>query len=188
MKLSKLLTILPALFVALLSVQAQENLNYQKPSQEILDLVDVPLAPVVRLDNNKEYMVLMYRDAYKSIEELSKEEMRLGGLRIDPVTNIGSRTRYYNNIEIKHIADKAASIKAVVGLPEKPLLANFTWSPDQKKMAFTQTTSTGVELWVLDITSAKATRLTDATANANTGDVINWFSSRPFSIFSCARY
>ncbi len=175
MKLSKLLTILPALFVALLSVQAQENLNYQKPSQEILDLVDVPLAPVVRLDNNKEYMVLMYRDAYKSIEELSKEEMRLGGLRIDPVTNIGSRTRYYNNIEIKHIADKAASIKAVVGLPEKPLLANFTWSPDQKKMAFTQTTSTGVELWVLDITSAKATRLTDATANANTGDVINWF-------------
>ena len=168
-------TILTALFFAVLSVHAQENLSYQVPPQEILDLVDVPLAPQVRLDNKKEYMVLMYRDAFKSIDELSREEMRLGGLRIDPVTNIGSRTRYYNNIKIKNIAIDASQVKEVSGLPKKPLLANFTWSPDQKKMAFTHTTATGVEAWVLDIASAKATRLTDATVNANTGDVINWF-------------
>ncbi len=175
MKMKKHFAILAVLLFAVFSVQAQENQSYQKPSQEILDLVDVPLAPQVRLDNNKEYMVLMYRDAFKSIEELSREEMRLGGLRIDPVTNIGSRTRYYNNIKIKNIANDAAEVKAVTGLPEKPLMANFTWSPDQKKMAFTQTTATGVEAWVLDIVSAKATRLTEATVNANTEDVINWF-------------
>jgi len=80
----------------------------------------VPLAPAVSLDENRECMVLIFRDAYKSIEELSKKEMRLGGLRIDPVTNIGSQSRYYNNIEIKNIADKAASVKSVIGLPEKP--------------------------------------------------------------------
>ncbi len=173
MKMKTPFVILTILLLALLSAQAQENLNYQKPSQEILDLVDVPLAPQVRLDNNKENMVLMYRDAYKSIEELSREEMRLGGLRIDPVTNIGSRTRYYNNIQIKNVA--SSDLRAVTGLPEKPLLANFTWSPDQKKMAFTQTTGTGVELWVLDISSASAKRLTEANINANTDDVINWF-------------
>ncbi|MDX2432826.1 MAG: prolyl oligopeptidase family serine peptidase [Bacteroides sp.] len=173
MKTKNLFAILTALLLAVPSLQAQENLEYQKPSQEILDLVDVPLAPQVRLDNNKEHMVLLYRDAYKSIEELSREEMRLGGLRIDPVTNIGSRTRYYNNIQIKNVA--SSDIRAVTGLPEKPLLANFTWSPDQKKMAFTQTTSTGVEAWVLDISSAGAKRLSEANINANTGDVINWF-------------
>jgi hypothetical protein len=43
-------------------------------------------------------MVFLYRDAFKTIAELSKEELRLGGLRIDPATNIGSRTRYYNHI------------------------------------------------------------------------------------------
>jgi hypothetical protein len=74
------------------SLFAQENLRYQKPSQEILELVDVPLAPSVRMDHNKEHMVLLYRDAFKTIAELSKEELRLGGLRIDPAINIGSRT------------------------------------------------------------------------------------------------
>ena len=74
------------LALALISVclSAQVNLEYQKPSKEILDLVDVPMAPSVRMDNNKEYMVLLYRDAFKTIAELSKEELRLGGLRIAP--------------------------------------------------------------------------------------------------------
>ena len=165
---------LAALILAVPFIPAQENLDYQKPSQEILDLVDVPMAPAVLLDSKKEFLVLMYRDAYKSIEELSREEMRLGGLRIDPVTNIGSRTRYYNNLQIKNIAGENSGAIAVTGLPEKPLLANFTWSPDQKKMAFTHTTSTGVEAWVLDIATAKARKLSEAIINANTGDVINW--------------
>ena len=39
-------------------------------------------------------------------EELSIKEMRLGGLRIDPKTFIGSRTRYFNNVKVKFIAEK----------------------------------------------------------------------------------
>ena len=155
-------------------LSAQENLTYQKPSQEILDLVDVPLAPSVRLDNNKEYMVLLYRDAYSSIAELSKEEMRLGGLRIDPATNIGSRVNYYNQIEIKNIIQKEGMVKAVSGLPENPLIANLSWSPDQQKIAFTHTTTEGVEVWVLNIAEATAKKVTKPNANANMGDVINW--------------
>jgi len=164
------------LALALISVclSAQVNLEYQKPSKEILDLVDVPLAPSVRMDNNKEYMVMLYRDAFKTIAELSKEELRLGGLRIDPATNIGSRTRYYNKVEIKKIHEEGAS-QIVKGMPSEPLLANFSWSPDQKKMAFTQTTGKGVEIWFIDIGSATATKLTEARANANMRNVINWF-------------
>jgi len=119
-------------------------------------------------------MVLLYRDAYSSIAALSKEEMRLGGLRIDPATNIGSRVNYYNQIEIKNIIQKEGMVKAVSGLPENPLIANLTWSPDQQKMAFTHTTTGGVEVWVLNITEANAKKLTEPTANANMGDVINW--------------
>jgi dipeptidyl aminopeptidase/acylaminoacyl peptidase len=154
---------------------AQEHLTYQKPSKEILDLVDVKLAPSVRFDSSNETMVLLYRDAYPGIEVLSKQEMRLGGLRIDPVTNIGSRVTYYNNMDIKYLNKKDGAIKTVSGLPVNPLLANFTWSPDQKKMAFTHTTTEGVQLWVLDIPLAVAKKLTQANVNANMRDVINWF-------------
>jgi dipeptidyl aminopeptidase/acylaminoacyl peptidase len=156
-------------------LMAQVNLDYQKPSNEILELVDVPLAPSVLMDNNKENMVLLYRDAYKTMEELSRQELRLGGLRIDPATNIGSRTTYYNNLKIKKLSEEGAEVKEVEGLPETPKISNLTWSPDQLMMAFTNTTSTGVELWVLDLPSASAKKLTEARINANMRDVINWF-------------
>ena len=155
------------------NLQAQENLTYQKPPQEIMDLVDVPLAPITLVDSKGEMMVFLFRDQYKSIAELSEQELRLGGLRINPVTNINSRTTYYNNVEVKSL--KSDTPKSISGLPENPRLANFSWSPDESKIAMTHTTDTGVELWVLDIASASAKKLTDATLNANMRDVINWF-------------
>lgn len=154
---------------------AQENVTYQKPPKEILDLVDIQLAPSVLIDENKEYMVLLYRDSYKSIAELSEKELRLGGLRINPKTNIGSRVRYYNNFKIVNIKEKKPLLKQVMGLPENARLANFTWSPNQKKIAFTITTDIGVELWVLDIQKGLVTKLTKANVNANMRGVINWF-------------
>lgn len=152
----------------------QINQNYQKPSAEILKLVDVDPAPAVRLDDIKENMVLMYRDNYKGLAELSEKELRLAGLRINPKTNIGSRTNYYKSLKVKRINAKD-KIDAVKGLPTNARLANFSWSKDQKKMAMTNTTETGVELWVLDIASAQLTKLTDARLNANTRGAINWF-------------
>ncbi|WP_375581300.1 prolyl oligopeptidase family serine peptidase [Marivirga tractuosa] len=154
------------------NLKAQENLDYQKPPKEILELVDAPLAPSVLIDKKGENVVLLYRDPYKSIAELSEEELRLGGLRINPKTNIGSRTRYYNDIKTKKaLKDK---ITEVEGLPENPRLANFNWSPDQKMIAFTHTTLTGVEIWVLNINESKANRLMEGIANANMGNPIEW--------------
>lgn len=155
------------------SIHAQENLTYQKPPQEILDLIDVPLAPSTRIDSDGEMMVFLYRDQFKSIAELSEEELRLGGLRINPVTNINSRATYYNDLKIKALKDKEPT--QVKGLPENARLANFNWSPDESKMAFTHTTEEGVELWVADIATAQAKKLTEATLNANMRDVINWY-------------
>ncbi len=152
---------------------SQESLTYQKPSEEILKLVDAPLAPTVLITDNGKHMVMLYRDAYKTIEELSEDELRLAGLRINPKTNIGSRTNYYNNIKIKPTS--ASQEVQVSGLPENPRLANFSWSPDQSKIAVTNTTKTGVEVWILDLEKASVKKITQSNVNANMRDVINWF-------------
>ncbi len=152
---------------------AQENLIYQKPSSEILQLVNAPLAPSVLMNDDYSMMILRYRNAYKTIQELSEDELRLAGLRINPKTNIGSRTNYYNDIKVRNLSGK--EVQDVQGLPENARLANFNWSPNQKKMAFTNTTPTGVEVWVLHVADSKAIKLTDASVNANMRDVINWF-------------
>lgn len=152
---------------------SQEELTYQKPSKEILDLADYERAPSVTMDTKKEYMLLSYRNTYKTLDELNQEEMRLGGLRINPITNISSTVTYINNLKVRRIKDKNEI--QVTGLPQNPKITNISWSPDEKKIAFTHTTATGVELWVLDIASAKATRLTDATVNANMGGAYSWY-------------
>ncbi|WP_116105023.1 S9 family peptidase [Lewinella sp. IMCC34191] len=153
---------------------AQLNLDYQKPPQEILDLVDVPLAPSVMLDHDRERMVLLYRDAYKTIAELSETELRLGGLRIDPKRNIGSRTNYFTDVKVRAVNAETGTEEAISGLPENPRLSNFTWSPDETMIAMTHTAEEGVELWVADLATAEAHRLTGPTVNANMRDVINW--------------
>lgn len=152
---------------------AQEELTYQKPSKEILDLADYERAPSVSMDTKKEYMLLSYRNTYKTLDELNQEELRLGGLRINPITNISSTVTYINNIKVRKIKDKNEI--QVTGLPQNPKISNISWSPDEKKIAFTHTTATGVELYVLDIASAKATKLTDANLNANMGSPFSWY-------------
>jgi len=152
---------------------AQEELTYQKPSKEIMDLADYERAPTVSMDTKKEYMLLSYRNTYKTLDELNQEELRLGGLRINPITNISSTVTYINNIKIRKIKDKNEI--QVTGLPQNPKISNISWSPDEKKIAFTHTTATGVELYVLDIASAKATKLTEANLNANMGSPFNWY-------------
>lgn len=154
-------------------VVSQEKLDYQKPPASILELVNAPLAPAVRIDSKGENVILFYRDPYKSIAELSEEELRLGGLRINPKTNIGSRTTYYNNIKVKKASDKDA--KQVMGLPQNGRLSNFTISPNEKMMAFLNTTGNNVEIWLVDVEKASAKKLSTQKVNANMGDAINWF-------------
>ena len=164
------------LFISLLvgnSIFAQVNLDYQKPPKEILELVDVPLAPSTIINSKADMMVFLYRDQFKSIAELSEDEMRLGGLRINPKTNINSRSTYFNDLKVKPVdADEPKSIQ---GLPENPRLTNFSWSPDETMIAFTHTTQDGVELWYLNLETATAKKLTEGNLNANMRSTINWF-------------
>ena len=165
----------PLLFALItFSLSAQENIKYQKPSKEILNLGEFERPPSVLYDEQKNYMVFIYRDNYKSISDLSEKELRLGGLRINPKTNIGSRVTFYNNVKIKNLKERKGTVNQVKGLPENPKLSNFSWSPDQTKIALTNTTGEGVELWLLDLEKGAVSKLTKPNLNANIGSVINW--------------
>jgi dipeptidyl aminopeptidase/acylaminoacyl peptidase len=152
----------------------QENLSYQKPSSEILALADYERAPSVSMDSKKEYMLLSYRNTYKTLDDLNQEEMRLGGLRINPVTNISSTVTYINNLKIRKITAKDET--QVAGLPQNARLTNVSWSPDEKKIAFTNTTNSGVELWIIDVATATAKKITSDNLNANLGSPYNWMN------------
>jgi dipeptidyl aminopeptidase/acylaminoacyl peptidase len=168
MKLHFLLLILGISFTS----RAQENISYQLPPQEILALADYERTPSVSMDTKKEYMLLSYRNTYKSLDDLNQEEMRLGGLRINPITNISSTVTYVNNLKLRKIKE-IAEIQ-IAGLPPNPKITNVSWSPNEKKIAFTNTTNSGVELWIIDVISATAKKITQDNLNANLGNPYNW--------------
>lgn len=161
------------IIMAISASNAQENLKYQLPPESILKLADYQRPPAVTIDSHNENMLLSYRSTYKTLDELNQTEISLAGLRVNPVTNISSSTTYYNNLKIRKVNDTEPV--QVKGLPQQARIANITWSPDETKVAFTNTTDKGVELWSLEFATGQATRLTDATVNANLGNPLNWF-------------
>ncbi|MDR2816353.1 MAG: prolyl oligopeptidase family serine peptidase [Proteiniphilum sp.] len=164
------------LFVLLMTtrfVESQENITYQTPPEEILELVDIERAPTVSIDSKGEQMLFFYRNTFKMLSDLNRPEVRLAGLRINPNANISSAVTYSNNIRYKKTTDK--EVKQIQGLPSEPLIANVSLSPDETKLAFTNTVENGVELWIADLKTLHARRLTDAVINANAGFPYSWF-------------
>ena len=159
------------LFLSYIGI-AQENVTYQKPPKEILELADFERAPSVSMDTKKEYMLLSYRNTYKSLDDLNQEEMRLGGLRINPITNISSTVTYINNLKIRKVKDK--NEVQVKELPENAKITNVSWAPNEKVIAFTNTTSNGVELWTIDVATSQAKKITSDNLNANLGNPYSW--------------
>ncbi len=159
-------------FMTTALLQSQENIVYQTPPQEILELVDIDRAPIVRIDSKGEQMLFYYRSTFKSLSDLNQPEIRLGGLRVNPVSNISSTITYYNDIRYKKTTD--TELKQVEGLPVDARIAYASFSPDETKIAFANATDEGVELWIADLETLKARRLTSAVLNVNVGFPYSW--------------
>ena len=158
-----------------ISGYSQENLEFQVPPASILELVDIERAPLVSVDSKKEQMLFFYRDAFKTLSDLSQPELRLAGLRINPKTNISSTTSFFNDIKYKKLNSQA--LQQIADLPADARITHTLFSPDETKLAFTNTTDKGVELWVIDLNTLQATKLTSPSLNANTGSPFSWFSN-----------
>lgn len=169
----KLSILLFATWIVAFSAVSQENITYKKPPKEILELVDIERAPSVSMDSKKEQMLFFFRNSFKTLDELSEPEIKLGGLRINPQTNISSTTTFSNNIKYKKVGDKA--LRQIAGLPQNAKITFISFSPDETQLAFTNTTDKGVQLWVADLKTLAARKLSDLMLNANTGFPYTWF-------------
>jgi dipeptidyl aminopeptidase/acylaminoacyl peptidase len=152
---------------------SQLNVTYQKPPKEILELVDVERAPSLLMDSKKENILFTYRKMYKNLDDLSQEEMRLGGLRINPITNISSSMTYITDLKLRKF--KGTELRTIVGMPKSPKIAYLTWSPNEKFVAFVHNSGSEIELWVIEVETAIAKKMAELPLNANSGNPITWF-------------
>ncbi len=152
---------------------AQDAQVFQKPSKEILELADFTRAPGVSADAKAENMLFIYRNTYKTLEDLNQDELRLGGLRVNPNTNIASATNYINKLTLRKINSNAET--PIQGMPDNAKISGISWSPNEQKIAFLNTNNNSVDLWVIDVATAVAKKISKQALNANTGQAYSWF-------------
>lgn len=161
-------------FIAAVTIAvAQEDVSYKLPPKDIADLLLAKPAPGVSIDSKGEWMALTEISLYPSVEELARPELRLAGLRINPNNYAPSRQNFINNIYFKNIATgKELSIS---GLPTPLFAGNVSWSPNDKKIAFTHTTGDRVDLYVVDVATQKATKANKSPLNVLMGSSFQWY-------------
>ncbi|MDX5437659.1 MAG: S9 family peptidase, partial [Pontibacter sp.] len=139
------------------------NIGYQRPPEAIAAIIEAPNTPSVSISAKGEWMLLLESPGYPSIEEVSAPESRLAGMRINPATNGPSRGYYYNGLKLKKVSN--ADEFGIKGLPQNARISNVSWSPDEKYVAFTNTKADGIELWLADLSTKEARKLTEAVVN-----------------------
>ena len=114
------------LVILLLSptVQAQDNGGYQRPPEVIAKLIDAPSTPSVSIDSKAEWMLLMQRPGYPSIEEVAAPELRIAGSRINPATNGRSRQTHMTGLRMRSVT--TGEEFSFSGMPAKPQVANVS--------------------------------------------------------------
>ncbi len=160
------------LLVSTALVNAQEAASYQTPPKVIEDLLLAKPTPAVSIDGKAVWMLLSERNSYPTVEELGQPEIRVAGLRLNPNNFSPSRQTFINNFLLKNLKDN--KVYTITGLPANLLAGSVSWSPSENKIAFTHTSSSKVELYVIDIATKKASLVSKRALNTVLGSPYTW--------------
>ena len=148
--------------------------DYKIPPDVIRSLIEADPQPTISLTKDGDLGLVLNRDGYQSIDELAKDELRIAGTRLDPVRYTSSRMIYYKSFSLLY-TNSGENIS--VDFPLNGKFSFFQWSPDEEKIAFTNTTDDGVELWVLDIKSKTSKKVSDRYINDILNSPFQWYNS-----------
>ena len=148
--------------------------SYQTPPASISELLNAPSTPTVSFSKDGSLMLILSRSESPSIEDLAQPELRIAGIRINPRTSGPSRAGGSTNLVLKKTA--TGEEIQVKGLPAKPKMNGVTFSPNEAYLSFTQTEDQGISLWIVDLKTYEAKKLTAPILNQVQGNSVAWLS------------
>jgi len=128
---------------------ASAQSKYEKPPQEVLDVLNAPLPPALILSPKRDLMVLAQPVIYPAISDLAAPMLRLAGIRLNPRNNANrGYVSYYTSLALKRVAD---GVETPIALPAGvSRIGRPLWNADGTMFAFTNETPDKIELWVVD--------------------------------------
>ena len=173
----KSLPIVP-LALSIITAAPPSHAEYQLPPAPLQAIVDAPRAPALSLSPKRNLAAMVSTPELPSIVEVAQPELKLAGLRINPRTYSPSRFSFGTGLTLLDIPTQAEM--KVTGLPKPLRLADTAWSPDQRYLAFTHVAladkggESKVELWLVDIATRAARKLTTQPMSYVAGAGFSW--------------
>ncbi len=133
--------------------------TYQLPPNSVVDIIDAKLEPIVSLSPDSNWMLFMELDAMPDISDLARRQLKLAGVRIDPLANARFQTSWYRGISIRRTDADASSEGKALPLPKDSRIGWSRWSHDSKKFMFGLVTKTGMELHVCFVETGELRKL-----------------------------
>ncbi|WP_294306877.1 prolyl oligopeptidase family serine peptidase [uncultured Sphingomonas sp.] len=123
--------------------------TYHRAPDAIAKALENPPTPAVAVSPDHRTLAILGRENLPTIANLSKPILRLGGYRIDPVTNGQAevRVQWLNALSFKDIGSGRT---VAVQLPSGMRFASPDWSPDGSRLAFYAQDTDGLSLWVAE--------------------------------------
>jgi dipeptidyl aminopeptidase/acylaminoacyl peptidase len=150
-----------------------DDVVYQKPSKEILDVLHAPSTPLLDVNPSKTHAMLIRMERYPPISEVAAPMLRLAGLRISPTTNGQHSARDVESMELLRLSDQT---KVTITAGPNARMGTPRWSSDGNSFAFTNTLANGIELWIGSTATGKTKRIDGVRVNTVLGQPIHWMS------------
>lgn len=145
--------------------------TYQRPPQNVLDVLRAPQAPVPSLSPTRTHVLLQDYVRNPTIADLSRPMLRLAGYRIDPASNGPHLTFYAKGLTIKSLRDGSEKKAA---LPPNARIFAAEFSPDGNEIAAANETDKGTELWLIETATGRTRKAPNVSLNAAVADPISW--------------
>jgi dipeptidyl aminopeptidase/acylaminoacyl peptidase len=152
--------------------------GYDKPPQNILDVMQAPSPPVPEVSPTHDTILLVSLQDYPPISRVATPFLRLAGVRVEPKNHSKHDTPggygitpCVRNYDLVRVVDGS---KIHVALPAGMCPGLPGWAADGKRFAFVNLAAESVELWIGDAMTGAAHRVPGVRLNPMFNDEMQW--------------
>jgi dipeptidyl aminopeptidase/acylaminoacyl peptidase len=152
--------------------------GYDKPPQNVLDVLHAPSPPYPYVSPTRDRVLLVSWVRYPPIAQVAEPFLRLAGVRIEPQTRRKHDTPGGYGIapcaQTLTLVDVSTSRETPVTLPPDSCVDGVAWAADGRRFAFRNTSKDAVEPWICDAATGAIRRLGNARLNPMLGSSLQW--------------
>lgn len=152
-----------------------QDIEYQLPPAEIVELMKAKPFPTTVFSNNNTKVVILQRDcSLVPLSTLAQDELRIGGIRIDPNNFSETRDQFSNSLYLLDITTGAQ--KQIADMPEKAEIKEVKWSPSDKYFCFINETAKEIEIYRVEVAavSPRAEKINTLRVNSIFGNAYSF--------------